>query len=65
MATKFNIEKFDGRNDSNLWRVRMKALLVQQRLSQGTEGKGSIVRIVERRGDHGKGAQCNSIVLKQ
>ncbi|KAL6322036.1 hypothetical protein AAG906_003179 [Vitis piasezkii] len=27
MTTKFEVEKFDGRNDFNLWRVKMRALL--------------------------------------
>jgi hypothetical protein len=42
MATKFDIEKFDGRNDFNLWRVRMKALLVQQWLSKALRGKHAL-----------------------
>jgi transposase InsO family protein len=42
MATKFDIEKFDGRNDFNLWRVRMKALLVQQGLSKALKGKEAL-----------------------
>ena len=33
MTTKFDIEKFDGRNDFNLWQVKMKALFEQQGLS--------------------------------
>ena len=37
MATNFNIEKFDGRNDFNLWQVRMKALLVQEGLSKALD----------------------------
>jgi len=42
MAAKFDIEKFDGRNDFNLWRVRMKALLVQQGLSKALKGKDAL-----------------------
>jgi hypothetical protein len=37
MATNFNIERFDGRIDFNLWQVRMKALLVQQGLSKALD----------------------------
>jgi hypothetical protein len=47
MATKFDIEKFDGRNDSNLWRVRMKALLVQQRLSKALKGKEALSELLK------------------
>jgi hypothetical protein len=42
MAVKFDIEKFNGRNDFNLWRVRMKALLVQQGLSKVLKGKDAL-----------------------
>ena len=38
MTTKFEVEKFDGRNDFNLWRVKMRALLVQQGLSKSLKG---------------------------
>ncbi|GJR23356.1 zinc finger, CCHC-type containing protein [Tanacetum coccineum] len=34
-GTKFDIEKFDGKNDFALWQVRMKALLEQQGLAAG------------------------------
>jgi hypothetical protein len=42
MAAKFDIEKFDGRNNFNLWRVRMKALLVQQGLFKALKGKDAL-----------------------
>lgn len=29
-STRFDLEKFDGKNDFGLWRVKMRALLVQQ-----------------------------------
>ena len=35
--TKFDIEKFDGKNDFALWQVRMKALLEQQGLATALE----------------------------
>ncbi|GKB14200.1 hypothetical protein Tco_0848123 [Tanacetum coccineum] len=34
-GTKFDIKKFDEKNDSGLWQVRMKALLEQQGLAAG------------------------------
>ncbi|GKA51000.1 hypothetical protein Tco_0744196 [Tanacetum coccineum] len=37
MGTKFDIEKFDGKNDFGLWQVRMKALLEQQGLAATLE----------------------------
>nr|GEX56483.1 retrovirus-related Pol polyprotein from transposon TNT 1-94 [Tanacetum cinerariifolium] len=36
-GTKFDIEKFDGKNDFALWQVRMKALLEQQGLAAALE----------------------------
>ena len=36
-GTKFDIEKFDGKNDFALWLVRMKALLEQQGLAAALE----------------------------
>ncbi|KAG6679195.1 hypothetical protein I3842_14G118700, partial [Carya illinoinensis] len=31
---KFDVEKFTGKNDLGLWRIKMKALLVQQGLHE-------------------------------
>ncbi|GJX18749.1 hypothetical protein Tco_0221426 [Tanacetum coccineum] len=36
-GTKFDIKKFDRKNDFALWQVRMKALLEQQRLAAALE----------------------------
>ncbi|GKB35063.1 zinc finger, CCHC-type containing protein [Tanacetum coccineum] len=36
-GTKFDIEKFDGKNDFGLWQVRMKALLEHQGLATALE----------------------------
>ncbi|GJS75357.1 zinc finger, CCHC-type containing protein [Tanacetum coccineum] len=36
-GTKFDIEKFDGKNDFGLWQVRMKAFLEQQGLAAALE----------------------------
>ncbi|GKD10448.1 hypothetical protein Tco_1190133 [Tanacetum coccineum] len=36
-GTKFNIDKFDEKNDFGLWQVRMKALLEQQGLAAALE----------------------------
>ena len=38
MLTKFEVEKFDGRNNFSLWHIKMRALLVQQRLSKVLKG---------------------------
>ena len=36
---KFDLEKFDGKNDFGLWRVKMRALLVQQGLQEALLGE--------------------------
>nr|KYP60240.1 Retrovirus-related Pol polyprotein from transposon TNT 1-94 [Cajanus cajan] len=38
-STKYDIEKFICKNDFNLWRMKMKALLVHQGLKEALEGK--------------------------
>lgn len=37
--TKFNIERFNGKNDFGLWRMKMRAILVQQGLEEALEGE--------------------------
>lgn len=39
MSAKFEIEKFDGKGDLSLWRKKLKALLVQQKVSKVIEKK--------------------------
>ena len=39
MAIKFEVVKFDGRNDFSLWHVKIHALLVQKRLSTTLKGR--------------------------
>ena len=38
-ATRFEIEKFDGETNFNLWQVRMMAILVQNGLKKVVTGK--------------------------
>ena len=39
LETKYEIEKFNGKNDFSLWRIKMCALLVQQVLLRALKGK--------------------------
>nr|CAN60557.1 hypothetical protein VITISV_035871 [Vitis vinifera] len=41
-SAKFDIEKFSGKSDFGLWRVKMKALLVQQGLQDALKGEKDI-----------------------
>ena len=41
-AAKFEIDKFNGKNDFSLWRVKMHALLVQQGLWKALKGKDAL-----------------------
>ena len=36
---KFDLEKFNGENDFNLWRLKMRAILVHQGLEDALEGE--------------------------
>ena len=38
-SAKFDIEKFTGKNDFGLWRMKMRALLVHHGLEQDLEGE--------------------------
>ena len=38
-SQKFEVEKFNGSNDFTLWKLKMKALLVQQKCAQAIEGE--------------------------
>ncbi|KAL6351275.1 hypothetical protein AAG906_035067 [Vitis piasezkii] len=38
-SQKFEVEKFNGLNDFTLWKLKMKALLVQQKCAQAIEGE--------------------------
>lgn len=39
MASRFEGEKFTWKNDFSLWRMKMRALLIQQGLSAALEGE--------------------------
>ncbi|KAK2993754.1 hypothetical protein RJ640_002968 [Escallonia rubra] len=38
-STKYDLEKFDGSNDFNLWRMNMRVVLIQQGLLKALRGK--------------------------
>lgn len=42
-STKFEAEKFTGKNDFNLWRIKMKALLVQHGLSDAIKATPIVI----------------------
>ena len=42
MATKYEVEKFDGQNSFSLWRVKMRTLLTQQGLYKTVLGKDKL-----------------------
>ena len=42
MSQRFELEKFNGSNDFTLWKVKMKALLVQQGCAAALEGEAKL-----------------------
>ena len=42
MTTKYEIEFFNGKNDFSLWRVKIRAVLVQQGLLKALNGKQAL-----------------------
>lgn len=41
-STKYDLEKFNGKNDFGLWRLKMRAFLVQQGLGEALKGENSL-----------------------
>ena len=41
-SQKFEVEKFNGSNDFTLWKLKMKALLGQQKCAQAIEGEETL-----------------------
>lgn len=41
---KFDIEKFNEKNDFGLWRIKMRAILIQQGLDQALKGEQAMER---------------------
>ena len=42
MGSKWDIEKFTGDNDFGLWKVKMEAVLIQQKCEKALKGEGSL-----------------------
>ena len=42
MGSKWDIEKFTGDNDFELWKVKMEAVLIQQKCVKALKGEGSL-----------------------
>lgn len=38
-SSKFDIEMFSGKNDFGLWRMKVRAILVQQGVAEALKGK--------------------------
>ncbi|WVZ00077.1 hypothetical protein V8G54_026146 [Vigna mungo] len=43
MATKFDVEKFNGANDFGLWKIKMEAILIQQGCDEALKGESAII----------------------
>ena len=63
MATKFEADKFDERNDFSLWRFKMRALLVQQGLSKALKGKKALPTMMSNEKDDELMEKAHSIIL--
>ncbi|WVZ02271.1 hypothetical protein V8G54_023077 [Vigna mungo] len=42
MATKFDVEKFNGANDFGLWKIKMEAILIQQGCVEALKGESKM-----------------------
>ena len=64
-STKYDIEKFSGKNDLGLQRIKMRAILVQQGLVDALRGESELPVELSPKGedrDHGEGTQCHNFV---
>ena len=43
---KYEVEKFKGKNDFGLWRLKMRALLVQQGLVEALDGEAKLEKMM-------------------
>jgi len=43
---KYEVEKFTGQNDFGLWRLKMRALLVQQGLVEALDGEVKLEKMM-------------------
>lgn len=41
-SMKYDIEKFNGNNDFGLWRIKMRAILIQQGLMDALKGEDAL-----------------------
>ena len=46
-SAKYEVEKFTGQNDFGLWRLKMRALLVQQGLEEALRGEAGLDKKME------------------
>jgi len=42
MGSMWDIEKFTGDNDFGLWKVKMEAVLIQQKCEKALKGEGAL-----------------------
>ena len=45
-SAKYEVEKFTGQNDFGLWRLKMRALLVQQGLVEALDGEAKLEKMM-------------------
>jgi len=43
MGSKWDIEKFTGDNDFGLWKVKLEAVLIQQKCEKDLKGEGALL----------------------
>lgn len=62
-TTKFKVKKFNGRNDLSLWRVKVKALFVQQGLEDALESRLSTMTVEEEKKWKSLQAKAHSAII--
>ena len=62
MGLKWDIEKFTGDNDFGLWKVKMEAMLIQQKCVKALKGEGTLPVTSRDDRDGGQGQECHCLV---
>ena len=62
-TARFEIEKFNGKNDFSLWHVKMQALLVQQGIWKALKGKNAVPAILSNEEKEDLLEQAQSAIL--
>ncbi|WVZ02051.1 hypothetical protein V8G54_022857 [Vigna mungo] len=63
MATKFDVEKFNGANDFGLWKIKMEAILIQQGCVEALKGESKMSDTITQEEKKKMGDKARSAII--